>query len=176
MMRFRTIKTLSLALAVSLILGQAPLLAAPAARIEGRVFGADLKTPVANYGVQAYERGSKTPAATTTTGKDGRFRLDSVPAGNYVLVLADGQGHAIAAAEVAAKDGVRSSVTLALPDKKPGEGRLAPAQSGGGFFGTTGGAILTIVGSAVVLALAADSLVDDDETPQAPVSPSQPGE
>lgn len=161
-------KVLALAIVLTLLFPVPAALAAPAAaRIEGRVFDTDLVSPAAGLAVQAYAEGAKAPLVTALTGKDGRFRLGAVPAGNYVLVLADGAGKPLAAAPVATKSGQRAKVNLAL----------APAQSstGGqkGFFQSTGGAIVTIVASAVVLALLADSLLDEDEAPPpAPVSPS----
>ncbi len=170
MKAFRRFNTLTLVLVAALVLGQAPaLLASPAARIEGRIFATDMTTPAAGLDVNVTAEGAKAPVATTRTDKDGKFRLDGVEAGKYLLVLVDGSGKPVAAAPVTAAPGQRANLTLALPAVK-----AAPAQaSKGGWFTTTFGAVTTVVASAVILALAADSVVDNDEDPE-PVSPSSP--
>jgi hypothetical protein len=126
----RTVHRSLLAPALALALAVAPslALAAPAlsSAVSGRILAADLKTPAAGLSVQAVPDGAKEPLARATTDARGRFQLEGLPAGRYLLVLYDAQGAPLAAAPIVAEQATMS-VTLALP--KPGT--LAPGQAEG---------------------------------------------
>ena len=102
---------------------------------------------------------------------DGRFELAALPAGYYDLLISDAKGQPLATARVMAKAGEKTTVTMALPDRKPGESAAAPA-AGEGFLSTPTGKVTVIVGAAIILAVAANSLVKDNSS--SPVSPNVP--
>lgn len=55
--------------------------------------------PAANARVRAHAAvfGDSVPDFTATTGKDGRYRFDSLPSGDYVFEIDDGNGNAVMA-------------------------------------------------------------------------------
>ncbi len=163
------------AASVAIVLGQVPLVvAAPTSlsKVTGRVFATDLVTPAASLTVQAIPDGAKEPAGTTQTDAKGRFRLSDLPAGRYLLLLSDASGSPVAATPVVTRAGERQDLTLALPDRKPGETATAPgaALKGGlwAWLSSPVGATVALVGGAVVLAAGAKSATDSDDEP--PVS------
>ena len=187
----RTVHRSSLALVLASALALAPslALAAPAqsSAVSGRIFAADLKTPAAGLSVQAVPDGAKEPLARATTDARGRFQLQGIPAGRYLLVLYDAQGAALAAAPIVAEKAAMS-VTLALP--KPGS--LAPGQTGeapkeesegeaatkSGFaawISSPSGATIALLAGATLVAIGADQLTDDDtDTEEISTSPVLP--
>ncbi len=171
------------ALVVSIVLGLAagPLpvaLAAPASSssaVTGRVFQPNLTAPAADLTVQAYPDGAKAPVASVTTDAKGRFELNALPAGHYVLLLSNKQGP-VAATKIETREGTRQELTLALPDRKPGEGSMAPAAAHGGFaawLATPVGATVAVVATAVVVSVGAHQITKDDNKTEPPVSPSR---
>ena len=171
----RLMKLVTVAIAAALFLGPVPTaMATPSsadARLAGRVFDKDLVTPAASLTVAATSLGAKAPAASSRTDKDGRFELAALPAGYYDLLISDAKGQPLATARVMAKAGEKTTVTMALPDRKPGESAAAPA-AGEGFLSTPTGKVTVIVGAAIILAVAANSLVKDNSS--SPVSPNVP--
>jgi hypothetical protein len=174
--RNRTLLTLTLM--SSLLLGQLPAaLAAPAlasSRIVGLVLARDMVAPASDLTVQAFPDGAKAPVASTATDDKGRFSLEGLPAGSYILLLSNREGP-VAAARIATRAGQKETVTLALPDHRPGEGTLAPAAMGGfaAWIATPLGATISAVGVAVVLAAGAHQITKNDNSGQEqPVSPS----
>jgi hypothetical protein len=188
----RTVHHRSLALVTAFALAAAPslVIAAPAttSSVSGRVYAADLKTPAAGLTVQAVPDGAKEALARSTTDARGRFQLQGLPAGKYLLVLLDEAGTPLAAApHVMAQ--ANSSVTLALPppgalapaqseEKKEGEPETKKSEKSGfaTWVSTPAGATIVLVASAVLVAWGADQLTDDDpDTVEIPAtSPSLP--
>jgi hypothetical protein len=180
------------ALAIALAVAPSLALAAPAlsSAVSGRILAADLKTPAAGLSVQAVPDGAKEPLARATTDARGRFQLEGLPAGRYLLVLYDAQGAPLAAAPIVAEQATMS-VTLALP--KPGT--LAPGQAEGekkddekkddkeaaaatksGFsawVSSPTGATIVLLASAILVAVGADQLTNDD-TDTKEISPPSP--
>ncbi len=171
------------ALVVTVVLGLAagPLPAAFAApsttpsAVVGRVFQPNLVSPAADLTVQAYPDGAKAPVASVTTDAKGRFELHALPAGHYVLLLSTKQGP-VAATKIETREGTREELTLALPDRKPGEGSMAPGATHGGFaawLATPVGATVAVVATAVVVSVGAHQITKDDNKSEPPVSPSR---
>jgi hypothetical protein len=180
---------LAVALAFALALAPSLALAAPehSSAVSGRVFAADLKTPAAGLSVQAVPDGAKEPLARATTDPRGRFQLQEIPAGHYLLVLYDAQGAPLAAAPIVAEKAAMS-ITLALPEP----GSLAPGQTEepkkdepateaapkSGFstwVSSPVGATVVLLASATIIAVGADQLTNDDtDTTEIPVSKSRP--
>lgn len=187
----RTVQRNLLALALAFALALAPsfALAAPAlsSAVSGRIFAADLKTPAAGLSVQAVPDGAQEPVARATTDARGRFQLQGIPAGSYLLVLFDAQGTPLAAAPIVAEKAAMS-ITLALPKPDP----LAPGQTDeakkdppaaepatkSGFAAWVSspvGATVVLLGSAIVVAVGADQLTNDDtDTTEITTSPVLP--
>lgn len=170
-----SMKVLTITLAAALLLGPVPsALAAPShGNIGGRIFGQDLVSPAEGLTVQAIPDGAKAPVASTRTDKRGSFELSRLPAGAYIILFSNAKGEPVAATRVAAKAGEAQTLTLAVPDRKPGEAATAPGQSEK-WINTPQGATTVVVVAAILLALGAKQLVDDDDVPQEPVSPSAP--
>ena len=175
---------LAVTLAFALALAPSFVLAAPAlsSAVSGRVFAADLKTPAAGLSVQAVPDGAKEPVARATTDLRGRFQLQEIPAGHYLLVLYDAQGAPLAAAPLVAEKAAML-ITLALPEP----GSLAPGQTDeppteptprSGFstwVSSPVGATVVLLASATVVAVGADQLTNDDtDTTEIPGSKSSP--
>lgn len=184
----RTVRRSSLALVLASALALAPSLALAApvqsSAVSGRIFAADLRTPVAGLSVQAVPNGAKEPLARATTDARGRFQLQGIPAGRYLLVLYDAQGAALAAAPIVAEKAAMS-VTLALPEA----GSLAPGQTGAapgdetpaekdGFsawISSPTGATIALLAGAILIAIGTDQLTNDDtDTKEIPASPASP--
>ena len=173
---------LSVLLVAALVV--APLTATAAPRetgetLAGRVFASDLETPLAGVSVQLAPEGEKRLVAETMTDDAGRFTLDGLEKRLYTVVLLDQQARPLAAARVDLAE--HQEIALALPEARPGEGAAAPAQSGGGggilaWLSTPVGATVALVAGATVVAVAADSLTDDNPEREdlPPVSESQP--
>ncbi len=168
--------SLVVALAFALALAPSFALAAPAlsSAVSGRIFAADLKTPAAGLSVQAVPDGAKEPVARATTDLRGRFQLQEIPAGRYLLVLYDPQGAPLAAAPLVAEKAAMS-ITLALPKPgslAPGETQEAPpgesnveAATKSGFstwVSSPVGATVVLLASATIVAVGADQLTNDD--------------
>lgn len=174
----------SLVPALAFALALAPSLAlsapAPSSAVSGRVFTADLKTPAVGLSVQAVPDGAKDPLVRATTDARGRFQLQGIPAGRYLLVLSDAQGTPLAAAPLTA-DKPAMSVTLALPKA----GSLAPGQSEtpaeetevesgfGTWISSPTGATVTLLAATILVAVGVDQLTDDD-TDTEEISPPSP--
>ncbi len=154
------------ALLLTLAVSAAPcLLASPVetSHIHGRVFAPDFRTPVPNLAVEAYTKVSAEPVAKAVSDEKGRFELPGLRHGEYMLVLRDASGTALAAAPVATEAGRPAELTLALPAVRPGEQPVAPAATGGGsWLSTPIGATVALVLTATLVAVAADELTDDD--------------
>lgn len=173
---------LSLLLAAALMFAPLAAVASPAdaeRTLDGRVFEADLETPMAGVSVQVTDQAKRELLAKAVTDDEGRFHLEGLEARAYTLVLLDADSQPLAAAEV---DVARhSEVALAVPEARPGEGQAAPGQSGatgGGiaaWLASPVGATVALVAGATVVAVAAESATDDDEpAAEVPVSPSEP--
>jgi hypothetical protein len=193
----RTVHRTLLALALAFAIAVAPsvALAAPASAsaVSGRIFAADLRTPAAGLSVQALPDGAREPVARATTDIQGRFALQGLPAGRYLLVLYDAQGTPLAAAPLVA-DKAAMTVALALPapdalapaqtaegetkkdDEKKDEEAAATTKSGfSAWVSSPTGATVVLLASAVVVAVAADQLTNDDtDTNEITASPSEP--
>jgi hypothetical protein len=161
-------QSLNLVLALVLACGSAPvLLAGPAidqAAIDGRILSPDMTTPVADLQVQAFVDGTDTPVATTRTDRQGRFTVENLDAGDYILLFLEQDETPVAATRLGDL-AERRSVILALPQLEPGQSPVAPAQAGGmmGWIASPIGAAVAIVAATVVVAVAADAALDDDE-------------
>jgi hypothetical protein len=169
-------------LAAALVVAPLTVVAAPQAAersLDGRVFAADLKTPLAGVSVQVTDQQERQLLAQTVTDDEGRFRVDGLDARTYTIVLVDEQSTPLAAAEV---DVARhEQVSLAVPEVRPGEAGTAPAQASGGggllaWLSTPVGATVAMVAGAAVVAVSADSLTDDNPEREdlPPVSEAQP--
>jgi hypothetical protein len=189
----RTLLALALAFAVAVAPSVALAAPASASAVSGRIFAADLKTPAAGLSVQALPDGAKEPVARTTTDLQGRFAMQGLPAGRYLLVLYDAQGSPLAAAPLVA-DKAAMTVTLALPaadvlapgqtaegekkeeGEKKGDEAAATTRSGfSAWVSSPTGATIVLLASAVVIAVAADQLTNDDtDTDEITASPSEP--
>ena len=184
-------RVLAALLSLVLALGSTPVFATPAltSTVDGRIFDSDLATPMPRLQVSAYAEGSAEPSATASTDGRGRFRLDGLSGGAYLLLLAEESGKPLAAAEIAMEAGRNQVVTLALPERVPASGALAPGAAddeqeegegegegseakGESRFGkwlkTPLGATIAILLSAVALSYAADEFTD--ENPRVPES------
>jgi hypothetical protein len=180
---------LATALAFALALAPSFALAAPelSSAVSGRVFAADLKTPAAGLSVQAVPDGAKEPLARATTDLRGRFQLQEIPAGRYLLVLFDAQGVPLAAAPIVAEKAA-TTITLALPEPDslaPGQAEEAPkdetnveagAKSGfSTWVSSPVGATVVLLASATIVAVGADQLTNDDtDTEETTASKSSP--
>jgi hypothetical protein len=175
-----------LGLAMALLLGSLASLAAPdlTTTVRGRVFDSDLTTPLRGMTVQAFPEGSAEADARVVTDDSGRFVLNGLGDGAYLLLLSDETGTPVAAAEIATRAGLEQVVALALPDDVdpkgaegsskdvPGEDKgkdaakdKAKGSEGGRFqkwLSTPLGATIGIVVSAVALSTFADSITDDN--------------
>ena len=188
----RTVHRSMLALALAFALAVAPslALAAPAlsSAVSGRIFAADLKTPAAGLSVQAVPEGAKEPLARATTDARGRFQLQGIPAGRYLLVLYSGQGEPLAAAPIVAEQPAMS-VTLALPPpgslapgqteetpkKEDSSTEAAPKSGFSTWVSSPTGATIVLLASAILVAVGADQLTNDDtDTKEIPASKSRP--
>lgn len=190
----RTVHRSMLALALACALAVAPslALAAPAlsSAVSGRIVAADLRTPAAGLSVRAVPDGAKDPLAQATTDARGRFQLQGIPAGRYLLVLHDAQGAPLAAAPIVAEQAAMT-VTLALPapgtlapgqtegekkdDEKKDEAEAATKSGFATWVSSPAGATIVLLASAVVVAVGADQLTDDDtDTNEIPASPAAP--
>ncbi len=177
----KTMARPALALWLTLCLGFAPVLAAPAAaaQVSGRIFQADLSRPASGLSVTATPEGAKEPVASTVTNDDGRFRFASLPAGDYLIIFQNEGGQALAASKVSAVAGEKQSVTLALPAIAPGETATPEGEENKkrrglwAWISTPAGAVLTAVVAAVVIGVAVDQATDDDED-EPDLSPQQP--
>jgi hypothetical protein len=173
-------------LAAALVVAPLTVVAAPQTAdrsLDGRVFSADLRTPLAGVFVQVTDQDERELLVETVTDDAGRFRVDGLDARTYTIVLLDEQSTPLAAAEV---DVARhEQVSLAVPEARPGEAGTAPAQAGGGgggggrilaWLSTPVGATVAMVAGAAVVAVTADSLTDDNPEREdlPPVSEAQP--
>lgn len=193
-------------LALAMSLGPIPIAfsgpSPAAARLTGRIFEPDLVTPATDLTVQAYPEGAKTPVAVCKTDHRGRFDIEDLPAGPYVLLMWRNSDAPLAAARVDVPAGSRRIVALALPDpppegtppaagqppaegKPPAEGQppasptkpAAPPKKKGGllkWMSTPVGATVVLVAAAAVLAVAADELTKKETVPELPPSPTAP--
>jgi len=167
-MHLRSRSLITLALILALSAGTWPVLASPTPSfdgipggIEGRVFATDMETPLAGFFVRAFAIGAVEPTASTTTDVEGTFRIGGLPAGDYLLMLADPAGQPLAAARATARGGLDQRVLLALPS--PEEAVLAPdASRFAEWLQTPLGATIGILVAAVSLAWLADELSDDE--------------
>jgi len=134
--------------------------------------------------VQAVPDGAKEPLARAMTDARGRFQLQGIPAGRYLLVLYDAQGAALAAAPIVAEKAAMS-VTLALPKPgslAPGQTEEAPEDDSDGeksgfstWISSPAGATIALLAGATLIAIGADQLTDDDtDTDEIPASPASP--
>jgi hypothetical protein len=182
-------------LVTALVLGPIPAsLSAPAlTRISGRVFDHDLVTPAADLTVQAIPENAKAPLASGQTDHRGRFRLQGLPADNYILLLSDAAGAPVAAARVETRTASSRIVTLALPETPP-EGAAPPAGGSASkpsekkgtvekkhrgilaWISTPVGATVALVAGAVVLAAIANQATKDkkDNINEFPITPTSP--
>jgi broad specificity phosphatase PhoE len=176
-----TRRQLSALLVVALVVAPATVTAAPkeaGETLAGRVFASDLETPLAGVSVQLAPKGEQQLAAETVTDEAGRFAVEGLERGLYTVVLLDEQATPLAAAHVDLAQ--HQEIALALPEARPGEGAAAPAQQSQGgikaWLSTPVGATVALVAGATVVALAADSLTDDNPEREdlPPVSESQP--
>ncbi len=190
----RTVHRSMLALALACALAVAPslALAAPAlsSAVSGRIVAADLRTPAVGLSVRAVPDGAKEPLAQATTDARGRFQLQGIPAGRYLLVLYDAQGAPLAAAPIVAEKATMT-VTLALPapgtlapgqtegeqkdDEKKDEAAVATKSGFSAWVSSPTGATIVLLASAVLVAVGADQLTDDDtDTDEISASPATP--
>ncbi len=170
-------RSLTVLLAGLLALGPFFALAepAPAHPLEGRVFAADLHTPLPDILVQAVPEGAKQAVARATTDRRGRFSFQTLPEGDYTLVIFDQQGAPLAAAPISTSAAASGEVALALPPLRPGEDATAPAAAGATavWISTPLGATVTLLATAVVVAVAADDVTGDNPTRRDLPPPSQ---
>lgn len=171
-----------LLMTISASIPLAPVWASPAtAGIDGSVFDWTFTQPLAGLTVSIVPDGSKQPVARSVTDPKGRFHINGLAGGAYMLLLTDDGGAPLAAAAIEAPAGVRRTVSLALPGPsgKKKSGGEATASAGGkktlaAWITSPAGSTLVLVASAVVLAVAADKvLTENDERPLV-ASPSVP--
>ncbi|MDQ7006457.1 MAG: carboxypeptidase-like regulatory domain-containing protein [Acidobacteriota bacterium] len=143
--------------------------------LAGRVFASDLRTPMPDVLVQAIPEGAKEAVARATTDRRGRFRFRALPDGDYTLVLFDDHGSPLAAAPISASTAAAGEVALALPALRPGESGTAPAAAGATavWLATPLGATVTLLASAIIIAVAADDVTGDNPTRRDLPPPSQ---
>jgi hypothetical protein len=167
---------LALTLAAALVTALVP----SAARAEegfgglnGRIVAAESRTPVQGAIVKAAHLATETVYESSRTGENGKFLLTDLPVGAYELAVATEDGLYPTGKVLRVEANRTGSLALAL----------APAASDteeneddrkGGFWDKPVVASLTIVGVALVMALAADSLLGDSEEPEEIVSDTQP--
>ncbi len=172
--RFQPITALVVA---ALVIGPvAPGFAGPAASaaLEGRVLSPDLSRPMADLSVSLIPEGANEPTTRTTTDAKGRFGLQGLAAGRYILLLESAAGQPVAAAPVEAIAGERQRITLALPAVSPAATGDEGGKSGfGRWISTPVGATITAVLAAVIVAVAVDQAIGDDDEEQ-DLSPSVP--
>lgn len=150
----------------------------------GRVFQPEFVAPATGVTVAAYPVDAKQPLATSTTDTKGRYRLEGLPAGDYLLLLTGPEGAPLAAAPVTARAGAIAAISLALPAENGVVGSGAARRKDGGeesggkkglaaWFSSPAGSTLIVVASAIVVAVVADSTLTDDDPPRS-VSQSSP--
>jgi hypothetical protein len=112
---------------------------ARAAEIRGSILGADGLTTIAGVTVKAAHMATHQIYTSNLTGTDGTYKLSDLPAGSYDLAVQTPQGLFAADALVEAKEGRRTTVSLAIradrqdpppqpPPDAPKEGEKPPEQ------------------------------------------------
>jgi hypothetical protein len=165
-------KLTAASLVVALAATFTPAFAVPAtATLTGTVFGENVSAPLAGATVVVTDANG-TKLASQPTGANGSFTVTGVPPGTQTLALETKDGAFAIATPITLAPGETKGVQLALKaasdqdDKKKKKGAAAPPSAA-----AKGAMIATIIGFAVLGALAVDSLGNDNKSN---ASPSQP--
>jgi len=173
-------RSLAIATAVALLLGASPTVAGTDTGIlKGRIFTSDGQTPLSGATVRAANLTTEAIYDSLPTDGHGRFSLAELPSGPYELAVATDNGLYPTRTTLVVDGGKTRALALALApaaaeegegqgeDQGQGQGDSAAEDDdddeGGSFWGKPYIATLTIVGFAVVLGLAADEILDDEE-------------
>lgn len=121
----RKILAAALVLTMTGLFANMPLLAAEPASFTGRVFQEDGLTPLPGVVVRLVDADNLASFDSEPTDAEGRFAIDSAPAGRYSLLAKDRDRVFLAAESLAVAAADNRPVSLAL---RP-EANLAPAQA-----------------------------------------------
>jgi hypothetical protein len=153
---------------VSAMIFPRPASASPAAALTGRVLPPPPGTPVAT---RVWIGPVAAPVAP-----DGTFRAEGLPAGPAELAIETPAGMYVVATPVTLAPGVNRSVQLAFGGRQdtspppPAENDKKKKKSGGAWA-NAGTATLIVIGSAIVVGIALDTLTKSSSTPASPSTP-----
>ncbi|HXV76835.1 MAG TPA: carboxypeptidase-like regulatory domain-containing protein [Candidatus Polarisedimenticolaceae bacterium] len=148
-----------------------PALADGNTTFSGRVFGTSASEPEAGVVVALVEPTTERVYSSEPSAADGTFRVDGAPAGTYRLVAETPRGAYLADAPVEVTPGGNRPVALALGGTDPAY-QTTQDPTGQAQGDLPAWAKWTIVGGIAVLGLLAIDSLTDDESEEAPVSPS----
>jgi len=168
-MNMRTVASRAVAalliLALQLTYGPA-LVAAPMASLSGRVLSADSQKPLAGALVHVGDPRTGAIRSSQPTAADGSFSVSGLPAASYQLAIQSGAGMYIVPSAVPLGAGESRNVQLAVQaqtsapsPQEANEGKKKDM----GFWNNPLTATLVVLGAAVLVGWAVDSMTDDDE-------------
>jgi predicted secreted protein len=131
-----------------------PVRAMPAAEngaLSGFVFGADMKTPVAEAIVKIRSLADKKELDSRPTDANGMFTIAGIPEGRYLLGITSGEDDFNFDYSVFIKAGELGKLSVALAPGAGGQQEGAPETKKSGFFNSVAGRVVlvTAVGVAV---------------------------
>jgi hypothetical protein len=145
-----------------------PVLADSSAVFSGKVFQSESTTPKPGVVVTLVDPDSEKSFSSEPTNDEGSFRLDTAPAGSYMVVAETSDGAYLAADAVELSSGDNRPVALTLTGAAPNY-QSSPGTSGQQQNQLPTWAKWTIVGGIAVLALLAiDSVTSDEEKTSSP--------
>ena len=120
---FRRAIAAACVVSIGFVLTAAPVLAAAPTQLDGRVFGQDGITPRDGVVVALYDATSEQTYRSAPSDTDGRFSIDSAPAGDYSLLAQAEQVAYLAESSLTLQEGANPPLSLSIT-------QVAPAQSG----------------------------------------------
>lgn len=163
-MKMRRALAVMLALALTSVATIPSVLAAPSARLEGRVLDADGMTPLHGVVVNLLDSQGHATFPSSPTNERGVFAA-TAPAGTYRIVAETPSGAYLASNSVRLVDGRNAPLSLTLKQTAPGEPAPPPPAASGSKTGELRPwAKWTIVGGIVVGGLLVIDAVTSDES------------